>query len=212
MTELTFYTHPLTSGRIVRWVLEEIGVAYRSELIDVESDYRPAAFLARNPMGKVPVLVHGETTISETAAICAYLADAFPAAGLAPAPDSPARGDYYRWLFFAAGPFDTATTLETMAFVLPPHSDGRAGWGTLDRVIATLEHALCGRDYLAGNAFSVADIYLGSRLDWAMRFGSITEREVFRTYVDRLWQRPAAQRANALDNALAARPILTSVG
>ena len=211
MTELIFYTHPLTTGRIVRWMLEEIGIAYRTELIDVESDYRPAAFLARNPIGKVPVLVHGETTISETAAICAYLADAFPAAGLAPAPDSPARGDYYRWLFFAAGPFDTATTLESMALALPPHGDVRAGWGTLDRVIAMLDHALCDRDYLAGDAFSAADIYLGSRLDWAMRFGSIAEREVFRTYVDRLWQRPAARRAHALDAALTARPILTAV-
>jgi glutathione S-transferase len=208
MSGLTLYTHPISTGRIARWMLEEIGVRYAVELIEIEKDERPPGFLAMNPIGKIPVLRHRDTIVSETAAICAYLADAFPLAGLAPAPDSPARGDYYRWLFFASGPLDTASTLKSLGYGPPPMGDVRAGWGSLDRVVAMLEVTLAGRDWLAGGKFSAADLYLGSLLDWAVRFGNVPETPVFQRYVDRVTDRPAYWRAVELDDQLAGRPIL----
>lgn len=208
MAGLTLYTHPISSGRIARWMLEEIGVRYAVEVIDLDTDARPPAFLALNPIGKIPVLCHHDTIVSETAAICAYLADAFPLAGLAPAPDSPARGDYYRWLFFAAGPLDTASTLKSLGYGSPPLGGIRASWGTLDRVVAMLENVLSQRDWLAGGKFSAADLYLGSLLDWAVRFGNVAARPVFERYLDRVLDRPAYVRAGALDDELAGRSIL----
>jgi glutathione S-transferase len=207
MTGLVLYTHPISSGRVVRWMLEEIGVRYAVEVIDLETP-RPAAFLALNPIGKIPVLRHHNTVISEAAAIVAYLADAFPLAGLAPPPDSPARGDYYRWLFFAHGPLDTASTLKSLGYGPPPLGDHRAGWGSLDRVAAMLEIVLKERDWLAGGKFSAADLYLGSLLDWAIRFGNIPDSPVFAAYLDRVLDRPAYERAVRLDDELAGRPIL----
>jgi glutathione S-transferase len=208
MTGLTLYTHPISSGRIARWMLEEIGVRYAVEVIDLDRDTRPPGFLAMNPIGKIPVLRHRDTIVSETAAICAYLADAFPLAGLAPAPDSPARGDYYRWLFFAAGPLDTASTLKSLGYGPPPMGDIRASWGSLDRVVAMLDTVLGQRDWLAGDRFSAADLYLGSLLDWAIRFGNVADRPVFERYLARVVDRPAYARAEALDNELAGRNIL----
>lgn len=205
MSEFTLFTHPMSGGRIVRWMLEEIGIGYRVEVIDISADRKPAGFLAMNPMGKVPVLQHGNTIITECAAICAYLADAFPAAGLAPPQHSEARGDYYRWLFFAAGPFDTATTLETMAFKAPPYGEVRAPWGSLDRVIEVIEHALSTCAWLSGDRFSAADLYLGARLDWAIQFGVVSARPAFSLYLDRVLARPAAIRAANLDDALASQ-------
>jgi glutathione S-transferase len=207
MSGLTLYTHPISSGRIARWMLEEIGVRYAVEVIDLEAPRTPA-FLKLNPIGKIPVLRHHNTVISEAAAICAYLADAFPLAGLAPAPDSPARGDYYRWLFFAAGPLDTASTLKSLGYGPPPMGDVRAGWGSLDRVAAMLESVLKERDWLAGGKFSAADLYLGSLLDWAIRFGNVPENAIFAAYLDRVLDRPAYERAVRLDDELAGRPIL----
>ena len=195
------YTHPFSHGRIVRWLLEEIGTPYDVEIIDIDADQRPPQFLALNPMGKVPVLTLGDTVVSEAAAICAFLADAFPAAGLAPPPGSAARGPYYRWLFFAAGPFDTATTLVTMDFQPPPFGEHRAPWGTLDRVLDTIAAALCEGPYLTGR-FSAADIYLGSLLAWAMRFDVVAPRAIFEDWTGRLFDRPAARRAEAADEAL----------
>ncbi|GGE12247.1 glutathione S-transferase [Polymorphobacter glacialis] len=208
MTELVFYTHPLTYGRIARWMLEEVGARYRTEVVDIEAR-RTSAFLALNPIGKMPVLVHGNAVVSECAAICAYLGDAFPLAGLAPASGTAARGDYYRWLFFAAGPLETATTLSSMEFAAPPLADQRAGWGSLDRVVDMLDTVLSQRDWLAGGRFSAADLYLGALLDWAIRFGTIAERPVFGRYLARMDDRPARQRAEALDDELAGRAIMT---
>jgi len=211
LAEVTLYTHPMSHGRIVRWLLEEIGTPYRVEIVDLDSDFRTPAFLALNPMGKVPVLTHGSAVVSESAAICAYLADAFPDAGLAPPPGSAARGAYYRWLFFAAGPLDTATMLGTMGFVPPPESAQRAPWGTLDRVIDTLDATLAEQDWLAGDRFSAADIYLGSLVDWGVRFGTLPALTSFETYRERLNSRPALIRAQTLDDKLYGRPALTVV-
>src|SRR6266576_6243541 len=106
--ELTFYTHPMSRGRVVRWMLEEIGQPYCTELLEYGTTMKAPAYLAINPMGKVPAIRHGDTVVTEAAAICAYLADAFPEAELAPAADE--RAPYYRWMFFAAGPLEMAVT------------------------------------------------------------------------------------------------------
>ena len=142
--ELVFYTHPMSRGRIVRWMLEEIGRPYRAEILDYGTTMKAPAYLAINPMGKVPALRHGDAIVTETAAICAYLADAFPDAGLAPPPGDRLRAPYYRWLFFAAGPLEAAATNKVMGFAVPPGREMMMGYGTYEAVIDALEGALVG--------------------------------------------------------------------
>jgi len=154
-------------------------------------------------MGKVPAIVHGRTVVTECAAICAYLADAFPEAGLAPA--LPDRGAYYRWLFFAAGPLEAAVSNKALGLVVPPEREMMIGYGSYATVLDTLEQALAGRDFIAADRFTAADVYVGSHLQWGLQFGSIEKRPVFAAYAARLAERPAAQRANALDDAAAAQ-------
>ncbi|HEX8824133.1 MAG TPA: glutathione S-transferase, partial [Archangium sp.] len=145
--EVVFYTNPMSRGRIVRWMLEEVGQPYRTELLEFNTLKAPA-YLAINPMGKIPALRHGDTVVTETAAICAYLADAFPQAGLAPASGSRERGAYYRWLFFGAGPIESAVTNKAMGFQIPPERAGASGYGSLEAVLNTLEGAVSRGDYL----------------------------------------------------------------
>ena len=203
--ELVLYTNPMSRGRIVRWMLEEVGAPYRTELLDYGS-MKGAAYLALNPMGKVPTLVHGSTVVTECAAICAYLADAFPAAGLAPALDSQARGDYYRWLFFGAGPVEAAVTNKALGVVVPEGRERMAGYGSFATTMDTLEHALAHAEYLAGDRFTAADLYIASQLGFGMRFGMVETRPAFQTYVSRLSGRPAAVRAVDIDDRLVAAP------
>ncbi len=198
--ELVFYTNPMSRGRIVRWMLEEVGAPYRTEILDYEKGLKSAAYLAVNPMGKVPAIKHGDTVITEGAAICAYLADAFPDAGLAPPPAD--RGDYYRWLFFAAGPIEAAVTSRSLGFEPKPEQRRMAGFGCLDDVVNTLENAVAGRDYIAGDRFSAADVYVGSQIGWGMQFGSIEKRPAFEAYWEKVGNRPAAIRAREIDDAL----------
>jgi glutathione S-transferase len=200
--ELVFYTHPMSRGRIVRWMLEEIGVSYRTEILDYGTTMKAPSYLAVNPMGKVPALRHGEAIVTETAAICAYLADAFPRAALAPPPGDRLRAPYYRWLFFAAGPVEAAASNKAMGFAVPPGREMMMGYGTYDAVIETLAAALSGRAYLVGEQFTAADIYLGSHLGFGMEFGTIEKRPVFESYWQRLASRPAAVRARQIDDAL----------
>lgn len=199
---LVFYTNPMSRGRIVRWMLEEIGCAHRVELLEYGTTMKAPAFLAINPMGKVPAIKHGDVVVTETAAICAYLADAFPAAGLAPPPGSRERGPYYRWLFFGAGPVEASTTNKALGVTVPAERKGMVGYGDPTEVIAILDAAVTGRDYLLGDRFSAADIYLGSQIAWGMMFGTIEKRPAFERYVARLTARPAMIRAKALDDAL----------
>ena len=200
--ELIFYTNPMSRGRIVRWMLEEVGQPYRTELLDFGTTMKAPAYLAINPMGKVPALRHGDAIVTESAAICAYLADAFPQAGLAPAPGSRERAAYYRWLFFGAGPVESAVTNKAMGFQIPPERAGSSGYGSLDAVLNALEGALSRADYLAGNRFSAADLYVGSQIGWGMQFGTIDKRPVFERYAGRINGRPAAIRAREIDDAL----------
>ncbi len=198
--ELVFYTNPMSRGRIVRWMLEEVGQPYRTEILDYATTLKGDAYLAVNPMGKVPAIKHGDTVITEGAAICAYLADAFPQAGLAP--PLAERGDYYRWLFFAAGPIEAAVTSRSLGFEPKPEQRRMAGFGCLDDVVNTLEKAVEGRDYIAGDRFSAADVYVGSQIGWGMQFGSIEKRPAFEAYWEKISSRPAAIRAREIDDAL----------
>ncbi len=204
--ELVFYTHPMSRGRIVRWMLEEVGATYRTEILGYGPTMKDAAYRAINPLAKVPSLVHRGVTVTETAAICAYLADAFPHAGLAPAPNDPERGAYYRWLFFAAGPVEAAVTNKALGVVVPddPRMRAMVGYGSLAEVLDALEGAVSGRDYLAGGRFSAADLYVGSHLIWGMQFGSIERRPAYEAYVARLVDRPAAVRAREIDDRIQA--------
>ena len=202
MAELVFYTNPMSRGRIVRWMLEEVGQPYRTELMQYGPDMKGDAYRAINPMGKVPALKHGDQVVTECAGICAYLADAFPAAGLAPASGAPLRAPYYRWLFFGAGPVEAAVTNKAMQFDVPEGKQGMAGYGSFDLTMTTLEGALTDRHYLVGDRFSAADLYLGAQLGWGMMFGTIEKRPAFAAYFDRLSARAAYIRARDMDDAL----------
>jgi len=202
--DLIFYTNPMSRGRIVRWMLEEVGHPYRTEVLDYNTTMKAPAYRAINPMGKVPALRHGDTVITECAAICTYLADAFPEAGLAPPPGDRRRGVYFRWMFFAAGPVDAAATNESMGFVMPPGRERMAGYGCFADVMNALEGAVSHSDYVVGDDFTAADVYLGSQIGWGMLFGSVEKRPAFERYWARISARPAAIRAKAIDDALMA--------
>lgn len=203
MTEsVIFYTNPMSRGQIARWALEEAGVTYEQRLLDYGTTMKGPDYLAVNPMGKVPAIAHGDKVVTECAAICAYLADAFPAAGLAPAPD--ARSDYYRWLFFGAGPLETAVTNNYLKWVPDAEQQRMVGYGSFEHVLDALETAVAGKAFIAGDRFSAADIYIGSQIDWGLQFGTIPTRPAFETYVAPLRERGAYKKAKAIDAALMA--------
>ena len=205
--DLVFYTHPMSRGRIVRWMLEETGQPYRTELLDYGTTMKAPAYLAINPMGKVPALRHGDTVVTEAAAICAYLADAFPEAGLAPPPGDRRRGPYYRWLFFGAGPVEATVVNKALGIAVPEDHASMAGCGHLAEVVDTLERQVSVNPYVAGEAFTAADVYVGSLIGLAMQFGAVDRRPAFEHYWQRISTRPAAVRARETDDALmAARP------
>jgi glutathione S-transferase len=200
--ELVFYTNPMSRGRIVRWMLEEVGQPYRTELLDYGTTMKAPAYLAINPMGKVPAIRHGDTVVTEGAAICAYLADAFPQAGLAPPPGHHQRGPYYRWLFFAAGPVEAAASNKALGFVVPDGRERMMGYGGYADVMNVLEGAVSHGAYVAGDSFTAADLYLGAHLGFGMQFGTIEKRPAFERYWQLVSNRPAALRAKAIDDAL----------
>jgi glutathione S-transferase len=195
---LTFYTNPMSRGRMVRWMLEEVGATYETVVLDYASSIRGAEYLAINPMAKVPSLVHDGAVITEVPAICSYLADCFPAAGLMPQD----RGQFYRWMFFGAGPVEQAVVNTSFGWIAAPKDEGRTGYGSLDRVVRTLTLHLANRAYICGDSFSAADVYLGSQIGWGLRFGTLPANDILAGYWDRLKTRPALARAAALDEAL----------
>ena len=203
--ELVFYTHPRSRGRVARWMLEEIGHPYRTELLEYGTTMKAPAYLAINPMGKVPAIRHGDTVVTEAAAICAYLADAFPETRLAPPPGNRLRGPYYRWLFFVAGPLEAGWTNKAMGFVVPPERERMMGYGHFETVIDVLEEAVSHAEYVVGDSFTAADVYLGSGIGLGMQFGTIEKRPAYEQYWQRLSARPAARRAKEIDDALAAQ-------
>jgi glutathione S-transferase len=187
-------------------MLEEVGQPYRTEVVDYGTTMKATGYLAINPMGKVPALVHGKTVVTETGAICAYLADAFPQAKLAPPPGDQLRGTYYRWMFFAAGPIEAAVSNKHFGFVVPPDREATIGYGTFERVMNTLEHAVSHSTYLVGDSFTAADVYTGSQIGFGLMFNSIEKRPAFERYWDRIKARPAYVRAGQIDDALIPKP------
>ena len=198
--DLIFYTNPQSRGRIVRWMLEEVGASYRAEVVEYGAPMKSPDYLAVNPMGKVPAIRHRGAVVTEAAAICAYLADAFPDAGLAPPAGE--RGPYYRWLFFAAGPVEAATTNRHLGFEPPADKSAMLGYGTCEAAVDTLEQAVSAGTYLCGERFSAADVYVGSQVGWGMIMGTLEKRSAFSDYWARVSDREAYRRADALDGAL----------
>lgn len=201
--ELIFYTNPMSRGQIVRWMLEEVGAPYEPRILDYGTTMKDAAYRAINPMGKVPAVVHGGRVVTECAAICAYLADAFPAAELAPDPAD--RADYYRWLFFTAGPVEQAITAKQFGFEPDADQQRMAGFGSLAAALDALEGAVAGKAFVAGDRFSAADVYVGSQIDWGLQFGTIASRPAFEAYVAPLRERAGYKRAKDIDNGLIAK-------
>ncbi|WP_088347413.1 MULTISPECIES: glutathione S-transferase family protein [Rhodomicrobium] len=201
--DLVFYHAPRSRAGVVLWMLEELAVPYRMELLNIKTgEQKSPGYLAVNPMGKVPAINHGGTVVTECAAICCYLADAFPEAGLAPAIGDPRRGAYLRWLFFGPGCIEPAMT--DRAYKRDPAPASSVGYGDFDTVMDTVSGALSRGPYLLGDRFSAADISMGSTLRYGMMFGIIPKRPEFTAYAERLEARPALQRINARDEELAA--------
>jgi glutathione S-transferase len=180
-------------------MLEEVGAPYRVEILDYATTMKAPEYLAINPMGKVPAIRHNGHVVTENAAICAYLADAFPQAGLAPA--AAERADYYRWLFFAAGPFEYAVTNNAFGMTPPAERAAAVGYGSYKQALDTLEYAVTRMPFIAGDRFTAADLYVGSHLGFGMQFGTIEKRPAFEAYYAKLKDRPAALRATQLDDA-----------
>jgi glutathione S-transferase len=200
--ELVFYTHPMSRGRIVRWMLEEVGVPYRTEILEWNASMKAPEYLAINPMGKVPAIRHGDTVVTECGAICAYLADMFPEAGLAPPHGDRRRGPYYRWLFFAAAPLEGAIVNRHLGVEVPPDKKGTVGYGSHEDAMGGVARALETGPYLLGDQFNAADVLLGSTLGWAMMTGGVEKTPQIEAYVGRLMDRPASMRAREIDDAL----------
>ena len=204
MAPLTFYTNPMSRGRVVRWMLEEMGINYTTRIITYGPEMHGPGYRAVNLMAKVPAIRHGEIIVTEAAAICTYLADAFPATCLAPQPNTPERGPYYRWLFFGAGPLEQAMVNAGFDWTVDdPKAQGRLGYGSMERVCNALDGLLSdGRSYILGEQFSTADIYLGSQIIWALQYKLLDRRPSFTNYEQRLMARPARIRAQELDDQL----------
>lgn len=199
---LTFYTNPMSRGRVARWMLEEVGAPYETVVLDYASSMKAPEYLAVNPMGKVPAIVHDGRVVTEGAAVCAYLADAFPEAGLAPTEAE--RADYYRWMFFAAGPVESAVTNRSLGVEVPDDKRAMVGYGHYDAVVDALERMVSAHPYVAGDRFTAADVYAGSQVAWGVMFGSLPKRDAFDAYIARVLSRPAAVRARDIDDALIA--------
>jgi glutathione S-transferase len=197
---LTFHTHPMSRGRIVRWMLEELGEPYETRVVEYGPMMKAPEYRAINPMGKVPALVHDGRVVTEANAILSYLAEAFPQAGLMPED----RAGFWRWMFFVAGPLEYASTARSMGWEAPADKRGRLGYGSFEDVVATLSQHLEGRDYAVGDRFSVVDVALGAALGWGMAAGTIPAEPAFGAYWDRLKDRPAALRAREIDGRLVA--------
>ncbi len=191
-------------------MIEETGAPYRTEIMDYASTMKAEPYLSINPMGKVPAILHNGKVVTECAAICAYLAEAFPEAELAPRPEE--RADYYRWLFFAAGPMEQAITNNHAKFAPTPQQGRMFGYGNYDLAVDVLEKAVSAHPFIAGDRFTAADVYVGSAVGWGVQFGTLPKRDAFASYLGRIMAREAYQRANDKDKALMPAPEPVSAG
>jgi glutathione S-transferase len=196
---ITFYTNPQSRGQIARWMLEEVGEPYETVLLDYGTTMKAPQYLAINPMGKVPAIKHHDVVVTEGAAICTYLADTFPAQNLAPPPGDPLRGSYLRWMFFGAGPVETAVTNHYLNWDPTPEQAMMIGYGGYGQVLDTLETLVASGPYLLGDRFSALDVYLGSQIIWGIGFGTMEKRPGFEDYVARVTDRPAYAKAKQID-------------
>ncbi len=199
---LILYTNPMSRGRIARWMLEETGAPYETRYLRYGPEMSSADYAAVNPMRKVPAIVHDGKVVTECAAICLYLADAFPKADLAPPVDS--RADYYRWMLFAAGPWEQATTAQSLGVEVAADKSGFVGFGDFERTLETLLKAIPAEGYLLGPKFSAVDVYMGSQINWGAQFGSVPKTPAVEAYLGRILSRRGAIRANELDDAAGA--------
>jgi glutathione S-transferase len=202
MGDLVFYTNPMSRGRTVRWMLEEIGVPYETEILQYGTSMKEEPYLSINPMGKVPAIKHNGKVVTEVAAIVCYLADAFPEAGLAP-PTSD-RADYYRWIFFVAGPVEMAFSIRASGWEPPADKQRMFGHGNYDLAMDTLEKAVAGKQYIAGDKFTAADLLVGAYIGFMIKFNLLDPRPAFTEYLARVTDREAFRRASAIDDQLIA--------
>ncbi|GAA0351823.1 glutathione S-transferase family protein [Bowmanella denitrificans] len=198
--ELTFYTNPWSRGQIVRWMLEETGADYQQQIVPYGEQMKAPAFLQINPMGKVPAIVHKSKVVTECAAICAYLAECFPDAALAP--EKAELADYLRWLFFAAGPLEAAIVNRSLNVQVSDEQQRMVGYGSYDKAVDVLAAKLAESDYVAGSRFTAADVYVGSHVIWGIQFGTLPKRPEFEQYAARLMERAAFKTARAIDDEL----------
>lgn len=197
---IIFYTNPMSRSQIIRWMLEEVKAPYDQKLIQYGEEMKSPSYLSINPMGKVPAIQHKGEVVTECAAICAYLADAFPEAGMAPPLDQ--RASYYRWLFFAAGPLESAVLNKNLGFNVTEEQQRTAGYGNFDLTIDTLAKAVTEKPFIAGDSFTAADVYVGSHIGWGIHFNTLPEREEFTEYFNKLKDRPAYIKAKQIDESL----------
>ena len=183
----------------MHWLLEELAEPYDTEWIDYGEQMKGAEYLAVNPMGKVPAIKHRGAVVTETPAICTYLAVSYPDKHLIPAHGDPALADFYRWMFFAAGPAEMAVTTRSMGWELAEDKQRSVGFGSHGDTMDALELALGKGPYVCGENFTAVDVYLGSALIWGMMFGTMEKRPAFEKYTADLAARPASQRANQIN-------------
>ena len=191
---ITLYHHPYSRAANVVWMLEEVGVPYELRWVDLfKGGSKAAEVLELNPMGKLPVLTDGDAVVTESAAVGLYLADRYALGRLAPKPDDPARAAYLRWSLFAPSVIEPGTMAKANGWEF---KEVQAGWGSYDLMLAAIESALAGGNYVLGSTFSMADCILGGTLSWLLRFKSIEARPTLTAYCERLGQREALLRAN----------------
>lgn len=195
MNELTLYTNPMSRGATADWMLCEIGKPYTTEVIEYGKQMKSPDYLAINPMGKIPALRHksseGEYIVTECAAICTYLAEKFPEAKLGPKSEESAN--YYRWLFFTAGPLEYAVLNQSIGVEMTPEMEGKAGYGNMQKVIEVLTNWLSNREYVCGDRFTAADVMLGAQIMWGLFSSTLPSEPPLTTYTERLAERKAFQ-------------------
>src|SRR5687768_2024544 len=202
MSDRIFYTNPQTRALTVRWLLEEVGQPYETEILQYGTTMKQEPYHSINPMGKVPAIVHNGKVVTEVAAMCCYLADAYPEAGLAPDPRD--RADYYRWIFFTSGPVEAAFSNKAAGWEPTPERQRMLGYGNYDLAIGTLEKALSGKTYIAGDRFTAADLFVGANVNFMLQFNLLEPRPVFTDYAARMTDRDAFRRAREIDGKLIA--------
>ncbi|MFT4274966.1 MAG: glutathione S-transferase family protein [Rhodopseudomonas sp.] len=201
---LTLFYSPQTRATGARVLLEELGAPYELHVLNMKAgEQRQPAYLAVNPLGKVPAIRSGDALVTEQVAITIYLADLFPQAGLAPALDDPLRGPYLRWIAYYGSSFEPAVVdrfmqREPAPITMSPYAD-------YDTMLGALEAQLARGPYLLGDRFTAADVLWGMALDWTMNFGLVPKTDVFVRYAESITARPAFQRVNAADAEMAAQ-------